>query len=203
MNTKVIETYLDYMSRSGNRLALYRTVAKEFTIQSSLYPGCHIDITPSLVIPNVSYIDNFKGAIDFFKSMESIEKYVLENKEYPDPCEMVFMGQDYTQPLGIEKVDLRISQYAGFVGQATKQYLKIGGFLLCNDSHGDATLAKSDTDFEFIGIVNGTNEIKKDGLENYFSMPKEKPIDLACVKEKMKGPKYKVVAENYLFKKIR
>ncbi len=41
----------------------------------------------------------------------------------------------------IEPVDLIISQYAGFVGQETKRYLKEGGILLCNDSHGDATLA--------------------------------------------------------------
>jgi hypothetical protein len=36
---------------------------------------------------------------------------------------------------------------------ATKQFLKLGGIILCNGSHGDATLARFDEDFKFIGIV--------------------------------------------------
>jgi hypothetical protein len=32
------------------------------------------------------------------------------------------------------------------VAQATKQFLKVGGILLCNDSHGDATLVRFDED---------------------------------------------------------
>ena len=95
-----------------------------------------------------------------------------------------------------------ISQYAGFVGQATKQYLKVGGILLCNDSHGDATLAKFDKDFEFVGIVDSKNKIQDKKLEQYFILPKEKSIDFKSVKEKMKGPKYKLLAENYLFRKV-
>lgn len=56
-------------------------------------------------------------------------------------------------------MDLIISQYAGFVGQATKVYLKKGGILLCNDSHGDATLAYCDSDYEFVGVINLNNMI--------------------------------------------
>lgn len=201
MDNKIIETYNDYVKKIGNRTALYKAVAKEYNICSAIYPGSHIDIAPSMVIPKVTYIDNFKGAISFFKDMDSIKEYVEQNKEYAENSEIAFIGEDYSQPLKIKEVDLIISQYAGFVSQATKQYLKGGGILLTNDSHGDATLARFDKDFEFIGIVDNKNKIQSKNLEQYFILPKERSINFEKVKEKMKGPKYKLVAENYLFRK--
>ncbi|MCA9765808.1 MAG: hypothetical protein KC455_05260 [Carnobacterium sp.] len=148
-------------------------------------------------------MDNFKGAIKFFKDVEEIQNYLNENKDYSNLANLTFIGQEYTEPLEIEKVDLIISQYAGFVGQATKQYLKVGGILLCNDSHGDATLAKMDKDFQFIGVVTNDKTIQTMNVENYFKLPKDRPIDLTSVKEKMKGLNYKLKSENYLFQKIK
>jgi len=203
MNNEIIEAYIDYINKIGDRKELYKVVARNYFIQTAIYPGSHIDITPSLVIPKVTYIDNFKGAIKFFKNMEIIEKYIEQNKDYPDLCKIEFIGQDYTQPLEIKPVDLIISQYAGFVGKETKKYLKIGGILLCNDSHGDATLAKFDDDFDFLGIVDNKNKIQSNNLEAYFKLPKEKAVDIKSVKEKMKGLKYSLTAENYLFRKIK
>ena len=202
MSNAIIETYLAYESKIGNRKDLYKAVVKEFDIYSAVYPGSHIDIAPSMVIPKVTYIDNFKGAINFFKNIDIVKEFVKQKKEYQESCDISFVGQDYTEPLYIEHVDLIISQYAGFVGQATKQLLKVGGILLCNDSHGDATLAKFDEDFEFIGIVDKKNRIQRNNLENYFSLPSNKPIDLNTIKAKMKGLKYSLTAENYLFRKI-
>ncbi|KDR95474.1 hypothetical protein SAMN02745945_02081 [Peptoclostridium litorale DSM 5388] len=135
--------------------------------------------------------------------MDIIKEYIEQNKEYLDPCEIDFIGQDYTQLLKIEEVDLIISQYAGFVAQATKQFLKVGGILICNDSHGDATLARFDEGFKFIGIVDRKNKIQSNNLENYFKLPKEKPVDLEEMRKKMKGLKYTLAAENYLFRKIK
>ena len=198
-----IEEYYEYQDKIGNRTELYRIVTKRYGVASALYPGSYIDIAPSLVICKVVYVDNFKGAIKFFKSMEMIKRYIAENKEYEEPCDIVFIGQDYTDELNIEPVDLIISQYAGFVGQATKNYLKMGGILLCNDSHGDATLSKFDDDFELVGVIGKNNGIINSQLDDYFTLPKSKDVDIAKVKEKMKGPKYKLAAENYLFRKIR
>jgi len=198
-----IEKYYKYRDKIGNRTELYRIVAKSYGVENSLYPGSHIDIAPSLVIPKVIYVDNFKGAINFFKNMEIIKKYITENKEYEKPGDIVFMGQDYTKELNVEPVDLIISQYAGFVGQATKKYLKTGGILLCNDSHGDATLSRFDDDFKFVGVIGKNNKIIDNNLEEYFVLPRSKNVNLVKVKEEMKGPKYKLKAGNYLFRKIK
>ncbi len=202
MEKGFLEEYKEYIRKIGDRKALYKAVAKAYGVQQAIYPGSFIDISPSLVIPEVIYIDNFKEAIRFFKQMDGIQEYIEQNKEYSQACEISFIGQDYTEPLKIGQVDLIISQYAGFVGQETKQYLKPGGILLCNDSHGDATLARFDDDFELIGVVRANNEIEQGDLERYFKLPKEKPIDLKMVKDKMKGLKYTAVAENYVFRKI-
>ena len=202
-NANIIEEYHEYRDKIGNRTELYRIVAKMYGVESALYPGSHIDIAPSLVIPKVIYVDNFKGAINFFKNLDLIKEYIVQNKGYEKPCDIVFMDQDYTKELNIEPVDLIISQYAGFVGQATKKHLKTGGILLCNDSHGDATLSKFDYDFEFLGVIGKNNRIIDTKLEDYFVLPRSKNIDLVKVKEKMKGPKYKLAAENYLFRKIK
>lgn len=199
----ILKEYREYQDKIGNRVELYRAVSKRFEISSALYPGSHIDISPSLVIPKVVYVDSFRGTIRFFQNMELIKTYIDEHKEYEQRCDISFLGQNYSQVLAIEPVDLIISQYAGFVGQTTKGYLKAGGFLLCNDSHGDATLCRFDDDYELIGGIDKNNKINDSNLEDCFVMPKGKAVDLMRVKEKMKGPTYSFAFENYLFRKTK
>jgi hypothetical protein len=95
-----------------------------------------------------------------------------------------------------------ISQFAGFVGQATKEYLKKNGILLANDSHGDATLAYMDDDFDFIGVVLEDDEITKTNLSKYFTFKRKNNIDIDKVIKTMKGPKYQIQAKSYIFRRI-
>ncbi len=203
MANNTIQTYNDYAKKIGNRKALYKAVAQHFNIKSVLYPGSHIDIAPSLVISDVVYVDNFKGSIKFFKDIEVINDFLEENKEYKEAVKIQFIDQDYSLPLKVSEKDLIISQFAGFVGQHTKQYLKIGGVLLCNDSHGDASLARFDSDFELIATINSGNIIDSNNLEEYFVLPKNKKVDLDLIKDKMKGLRYRKVANNYIFRKVK
>ncbi|WP_214699658.1 MULTISPECIES: hypothetical protein [unclassified Exiguobacterium] len=200
---QVTETYETYAQKIGDRKQVYETIADTFDVKRALYPGSHVDVAPSLVIPHVIYVDSFKGTIRFFKKLETVQELMDQRKEYDEPCTIEFYGQDYTFPLDIEPVDLIISQYAGFVGQATKHYLKPGGILLCNDSHGDATLARFDQTFELIGVMGSTNELIQTGLDDYFRLRKGKDMDIAEVKKSMKGPKYTKQEENYVFRKRR
>ncbi len=203
MAINCIDEYKAYVNKTGNRLALYREVTQKYNIQSALYPGSHIDIDPSLVIPKVIYVDNFKGAIKFFKNTDTIKEYLNASKEYNSMCDFTFIGDDYSKDLKIGQCDLIISQYAGFVGSITKQYLKIGGILLCNDSHGDATLAYCDDEFKLIGIVDASTKIESSNLDDYFKIKGDSSIDLDFVRTKMKGLKYIKTANNYIFEKIR
>lgn len=148
-------------------------------------------------------MDNFKGAIRFFQQIEEIHSFIERKKRYEAPCTITFLAQDYYDELDIEPVDLIISQYAGFVGQATSRYLKPGGILLCNDSHGDATLARFDETFTFIGVIKEDNQIIQTKLDEYFTLAKGRAVDLEKVKKKMRGLPYTKQVENYIFQKKR
>jgi len=195
-----LKEFKEYKSKIGDRISIYSLVAKKYNIKRALYPGSHIDISPSMVIPEVTYVDNYKGAIKFFEDIRDIEKYVNRNKEYQEMCNIIFIGTDYNNELNINKVDIIISQYAGFVGQATKRYLKEGGILLCNDSHGDATLAYLDEDYILVGVIDRHNNISTKQLEKYFVFKNGRKIDENKVRSTMKGPKYEIQATNYIFK---
>ena len=194
-----IQEYLDYSEKIGDRKALYRLVAKEYGIRTALYPGSHIDIAPSLGIPDVTYVDSFSGTERFFRNREEICAYIEENKEYREASRVSFFASDYGETLPIEEVDLVISQYAGFVSSVAKAYLRDQGILLCNDSHGDATLAFLDKEYALIGVVDESHVIDTKHLERYFQFARPREIDEEKVLATMKGPKYRHRAANYLF----
>ena len=197
----IIQAFIDYRKSIGDRKQLYKNVVEAFSIKSALYPGSHIDIMPSFVIPSVIYMDSYKGTIKFFKDVEGLRQIIDTHKIYTEDPEIFFIEGDYNLQYNIEPVDLIISQFAGFVGQATKSYLKEGGILLSNDSHGDATLAYCDPDYEFVGVVDANNLINTENLENYFKFARTRDINVDKVRETMKGPNYKIKAENYIFRK--
>jgi len=201
-NYNAIEEFKNYVDKIGNRKNIYKIVKDTFDLKSAIYPGSYIDIVPSLILEEVTYIDNFKKANTFFKQKNEIVKYIEENKEYSNPSYINFIYDDYSKVSNIEMVDLIISQYAGFVGQETKQFLKVGGILLANDSHGDATLAYLDESYQFIATIDN-DIINFDNLEKYFFLSSKRMINLSEVKEKQKGPKYINNAQNYIFKKIK
>lgn len=208
MNKNIIEMYTEYGRKIGERLGPFTAITKEYNIDRALYPGSYIDITPSLAIPEVLYVDTDKKAKRFFNDMQVIEQYINSNKKFKKEARIGFQGTDFYKPLKSEDnyFDLMISLYAGFISQGCKRYLKIGGVLIANDSHGDATLAYKDEDFEFVGVVvykKGRYIIDCTKNERYFKMKSNKPINMDRVREKMTGPKYAYQTEYYLFRKIK
>ena len=59
-----IKQYELHSQKIGNRKDLYRAIMIEYSIKTALYPGSYIDIAPSIVIEDVTYVDSFKGAND-------------------------------------------------------------------------------------------------------------------------------------------
>lgn len=196
-----IKEYELHSQKIGNRKDLYRAIMIEYSIKTALYPGSYIDIAPSIVIEDVTYVDSFKGANNFFEDMDVILSYIETHKEYSEMPRLRYFYSDYSKLEINLSVDLLISQYAGFVGQETKKFLKKGGILLCNDSHGDATLAFLDDDYELIGVVDSNKKIVTNELDSYFKFKRSREIDVDKVRSTMKGPKYKLMTENYIFRK--
>ena len=119
-------------------------------IRRVLYPGCWIHISPSLVFPDVTYVDSFTGRKNllktFFQDNHSLLLSYLEaHKLYPEAPSVTLRQQDYRHPVpNVEpqSMDLLISLDAGAeISTTCAQYVRPGGYLYVNDGHGDACRA--------------------------------------------------------------
>lgn len=202
------EVYQQYfVSRDFERLDLFQLLAKELHILSAVYPGSFIHITPSFVFPLVAYIDSDRKAKRYFKEMTAVLEFVRLRKEYDGEPEIQFYGQDYTEPIEAldGRFDLLISQYAGFVSQHGKRYLKVGGYLLANNSHGDASMAFLDDDYKFAAVVqrrNGRHTFSTRNLNSYFIPKKPIQITKELLEKIQKGAGYTKSAAAYIFKRL-
>ena len=113
-----------------------------------LYPGSFVDIGPSVWFDDVAYVDTDRRAARFFARPGGVARLVTAKRiaagapPGPGP-EMRFHGMDYRTrlPVADGSIDLLISLYAGFVSEHCARYLRPGGLLLANNSHGDASLS--------------------------------------------------------------
>lgn len=133
--------------------SVYDLIAEKFSVRTALYPGSADDMTPSLDIPYVAYIDKASFVADFFRDKDALLQKLDRLKHYEGPCTFDFYAADYNDPLELTQFDLLISRYAGNVGQVMKRYLRDGGIFLVTEGPEDAAFAFCDTDYELIGTV--------------------------------------------------
>jgi len=195
-----------HSSRNMERKGLFNSLKKKYSISSVLYPGSSIHITPSFFFKRVVYVDNYKQAPNFFKNPEVVE-FINKQKIYNETHIVIYHDADYTTDFGEnnESFDMLLSQYAGFISQACKKYLKIGGLLVVNDSHGDASMAYLDKDYELIGIYERLSDdnysISEKNLTSYF-IPKKRKVTKRIVIQMNKGPSYTFSPSGYIFKRV-
>ena len=203
-----IELYKEYfVDREFERLDLFQLLAEQFNVQSALYPGSFVHITPSFVFPKTTYVDTDKRTKQFFQFPEILD-FIEQHKIYPQSAEVSFHPTDYQNALDEpdESYDLLISQYAGFVSQHGKGYLRINGILLVNNSHGDASMASIDQDYEFIAAIlknKGKHRISEKDLDTYFVPKKPVEITKTFLEQTQKGIGYRKTASSYLFRRVK
>jgi hypothetical protein len=195
-----------YLDRDYEQVDLWRLLRDKFGIVKVIYPGSFVQISPSFIFPHVVYVDSDKQAIKFFNS-NSLIALVNARKEYPDDPKIVFHGIDYRNLIDgyHAKFDMLISQYAGFISDVCKPYLRTGGYLLVNNSHGDAGMASLDRDYQLIAAVHrsrGKYRLSTATLEDYFIPKKGIVVTKALLLESGKGVGYTKTAPLYLFQKI-
>lgn len=151
---KAPPTWAAYQASIGDRSALFAALAQRWRIDSALYPGCYLDLSPSTAIADVTYVDIDKRAARYFSS-PGLADQELRGHGVEDERQFAFIHADYSTPLPIPErsVDLLISLYAGLVTESCRRYLKDGGLILANASHGDASLAALDPTFAFVAAV--------------------------------------------------
>lgn len=203
----MIELYhKNYSDKKHSFIGLFEEIKKKYNPKRVLYPGCFVHITPSLVFSDVTYVDSLRNTDKFFKS-EDVGLFIDNNKRYAGKTKLKFYHQDYTNPLEEKKesFDVVFSLYGGFVGQAVKKYLKSGGILVCNDSHGDASMASIDSDYQLVAVYDIIQDdkvsISDNDLERYL-IPKRKQISKDELLKTMRGVPFTKSPSGYIFKKI-
>jgi hypothetical protein len=196
-----------FVEKDFERFELFQLLREKYGVRAAIYPGSFVHITPSLVYPVTAYVEMDKRAKKFFDNPD-LHDFVWERKTYPEEPVIKFFGQDYQKniPGEEQQYDLLISQYAGFVSKPCKRYLKIGGILIANNSHGDAGMASIDADFKFIGVVlkrGAKHRISEKNLAEYFVPKKAVEITPEYLEEMQKGIGYIKTASSYLFRKVR
>lgn len=192
-----------YVKKQDERTGLFSLITETFKFNAALYPGCFTHITPAFFIPLVCFVDTDRRAEKFFRD-PGILTYINSRKVYSLPAKIHFHHFDYQEgfPEQPSSFDLLISQYAGFISQACKKYLKVGGYLMVNNSHGDAGMANLDDDFKLVGAIDRRGakfSLTTRDLDQYFVTKKPTPITQEYLQNLGRGIGYKKVAFSYLF----
>ncbi len=206
--TDLINLYNEYyVERGFERLGLFQLMEEKFHPQKVLYPGSFVHITPSFVFPRTTYLDSDKKAKRFFEH-PALMQFLVERKRYERVPKIEFHALDFTAESkpDLGQFDLMISQYAGFISQHCKRYLSVGGLLLVNNSHGDASMASIDEDYQLVAVLlrgKRSYRIEENNLKAYFVLKKPQVVTRSYIEEKRRGLVYIKAADSYLFKKIR
>lgn len=207
MKVNAVQEYLQHF-HNGDRREIFKLLVDNYEIKSAIYPGSYMHIAPSLYIPITVYIDSYKKAKEFF-SDKSILEFIYKNREYIQTPVIRFHHSDYNLDLKekIQDFDLLISQYTGFISQDCKKYLKTGGILLVNNSHGDASMAYLDDDYEFIAVIYRSNRqyrLTEKNLDKYF-IPKKSSLKVTkkYLEKIQRGIGYTKTAGAYVFRNLK
>lgn len=196
----------NHVDKSDERLGLFAGLVEHFGVSSALYPGSFVHVTPSFVIPHVVYVDSDRRARRFFDDPRTLE-LVKRRRRYDAVPTIAFHHGDYTDAIdeADESFELLISQYAGFVSRACKRHLKIGGILVANNSHGDASMARLDHDFELVAVYRRHAErftFAFDELETYMIPKSGDEPTFEALEGSMRGPAFTRPVAGYVFKRI-
>lgn len=189
----------------GDRWRLFQAVQAAFPADKTLYPGSYVDIAPSFVCEDVTYVDSDRRAARFFTDDAGIRQIVNEHNG-SEHTTWRFIASDYRSlTLAEQSFDLLVSLYAGFVSDSCAHLLKVNGLLLVNSSHGDAALAELDARFRLVAVVKsakGRYVIDDRNLEDYFIPKKPQDITRESLFKSGRGIAYTKSPFAYLFRKI-
>jgi len=197
----------EYIDKGYERLDLFKLLADHYPITTALYPGSYIHVTPSFVFSLAVYADMDKRARQFFDDPATLD-FIAGRKQYEGDTSITFHSADYRAglPETDGRFDLLISQYAGFISQPCKRYLKIGGWLLVNNSHGDASMASLDADYELAAVILGSEghfRLSEQDLGAYFVPKNDTLITQDYIAQIGRGVGYQKSASHYLFRRVR
>lgn len=197
-------TWSKYRESIGDRSGLFAAVADMVPVERALYPGSYVDLSPSTAIASVTYVDTDARAGRFFAD-DSLVRAELAGRTRPGAGDEVrFLAADYTEPLDVTEgsMDLLISLFTGPMWEHARRYLRPGGWLLANTSHGDASLAALDPSLRLVGVAHhrdGQYRLVEDRLGEYLIPKRSEAADADRIRTTGRGIAYTRGAFAYLF----
>jgi hypothetical protein len=191
----------------GDRRGLYGAVAGSVSATRVLYPGSFVDIAPSFVWPEVTYVDTDRRAARFFGDRDGVAEIIAVEEGAPPDPEFTFVHDDYMSslPLADGAFDLLVSLYAGPVSRHCTRYLRVGGVLLVNPSHGDVALASLDDRYVLIAVVrsrSGSYSVSTGDLDSYLVPKRDEPVTVESIERSGRGVAYTRSPFAYLFQRV-
>ncbi len=191
----------------GDRHRLFTAVAEKVDASTVLYAGSYVDLAPSFVWPSVTYVDMDRRAAQFFGDEEGVEQLLVEHGVDPATRSVRFIGADYTDALGVDdgEFDLLISLYAGFISEHCTRYLRVGGTLLVNPSHGDAAMASIDSRYRLSGVItsrSGGYSVTSRELDTYLVPKRDVDVTRDSLHASGRGVAYTRSPFAYLFERV-
>lgn len=189
----------------GDRLRLFAAVQAWIGVSNALYPGSFVDVAASFLIPSVTYLDSDPRAKRFFEDIEGVDEIISRHSTDAAARSWRFVGADYTTETGLPRAgfDLLISLYAGFVSEHCTRYLRSGGWLLVNPSHGDAALTSLDPRYQLVAVVvsrSGNYSISDRDLDSYLIPKRGDNVTAGLVHRTGRGVAYTKSPFAYLFR---
>ena len=191
----------------GDRRRLLSAVADAIETVTVLYPGSYVDLTPSFVWPSVTYVDVDRRANRFFGDADGVRELLDENSADARGHTVRFIHTDYQQRLDLRdgSFDLLISLYAGFVSEHCTRYLRVGGHLVVNPSHGDAAMASIDARYRLSAVVGASDHgyaLTTSDLDTYLVGKRDVEVNVEYLHRTGRGIDYTRSAFAYLFQRV-
>lgn len=203
-------TFTDYIDRTGDpiadRTALYEAVAAHTGTKRVLYPGSYLDLAPSYIWPDVTYLDSDARARRAFAEPDTAHALARHKRRYPHDPAITFVPGDYTRTLSRLPAagwDLAISLYTGPVSDHVQRCLKPGAWLLANNSHADAGLAHLNPHYQLAAAIHhraGRYHLITDDLDRYMHPQRPPHPTREQLHTTGRGIAYTHPADAYLFR---
>lgn len=183
----MISGFEDYRQRIGDRTPAYRAVRSLLGDVRVLYPGSYLDAQPLDVWTDVVCLDT-----------DPVYRRVVAKGQLPTRGE--FLVADYREDLEVGEFDLLLSLYAGPVSVHCTRYLRVGGHLLCSNSHGDASLASLDPRYRIRAVLPRGDRLRTEDLEDFVTP--RRPASRDAVVASGRGVAFRRSARYHLFRRV-
>jgi hypothetical protein len=191
----------------GDRLRLFSAVADALDVSTVLYPGSYVDVAPSFVFDDVTYVDVDRRAAAFFSDAVGVDELISANRVMGGTASWRFIHADYRTELDLPDGghDLLVSLYAGFISEHCTHHLRRGGHLLVNPSHGDVAMATIDPRYKLQAVVSsrgGRYLVSSKAIETHLVPKRDGAITRRTLHESNRGVGYTKSAFAYLFARV-